>query len=201
MVVYAGAAGAVLAPTPGTQKLKIRCAVDALHAGGSTAGGEGLALAYKLAQQSLDKAAVNRVILMTDGDFNVGISDAGELTRLIEERAKSGVFLSVLGFGMGNLKDGQLEALADTVRFHRFGAGPLELSETNLGGNFPSRRCAHEDLGAFVLDEALQREKAESTGTTFLVICTAASSNSSPMCSPSTASGVTRPMPQPTRWG
>ena len=112
MVVYAGAAGAVLAPTPGTQKLKIRCAVDALHAGGSTAGGEGLALAYKLAEQSLDKAAVNRVILMTDGDFNVGIADPEKLKDFVSEKRKTGIYLSVYGFGRGNYNDVMMQDLS-----------------------------------------------------------------------------------------
>ena len=112
MVVYAGAAGAVLEPTPGTQKLKIRCAVDALHAGGSTAGGEGLALAYKLAEQSLDKAAVNRVILMTDGDFNVGIADPEKLKDFVAEKRKTGIYLSVYGFGRGNYNDVMMQDLS-----------------------------------------------------------------------------------------
>ena len=114
IAVYAGAAGAVLEPTPGTQKLKIRCAVDAMHAGGSTAGGEGLALAYAMAEQSYDKDAVNRVILMTDGDFNVGIADPKKLEDFVAEKRKTGVYLSVYGFGRGNYNDVMMQTLSQT---------------------------------------------------------------------------------------
>lgn len=113
IVVYAGAAGVVLEPTPGSDKQKIMKAIDALTAGGSTAGGEGLKLAYKLAKKQFNPDGNNRVILATDGDFNVGMSSEGELTRLIEEQRRDGIFLSVLGFGMGNIKDNKMELLAD----------------------------------------------------------------------------------------
>jgi len=113
IVVYAGASGLALPPTPGDQKERIREALAALEAGGSTAGGAGLVLAYKVAEESFVEGGVNRVILATDGDFNVGVTSQGELVRLIEERRKSGVALSVLGFGMGNLKDSTMEQLAD----------------------------------------------------------------------------------------
>ncbi len=113
IVVYAGAAGVVLPSTSGDKKGKIKEALENLSAGGSTAGGEGIQLAYKIAQQNFQPKGNNRVILATDGDFNVGVSNAGELERLIEKEKKSGIFLSVLGFGMGNLKDDNLEILAD----------------------------------------------------------------------------------------
>lgn len=113
LVVYAGAAGLVLPPTPGDRKGEIRAALHQLEAGGTTAGGAGILLAYKVASEGFVEGGVNRVILATDGDFNVGITSDGELTRLIEEKRKGGVFLSVLGFGMGNLKDSKMEALAD----------------------------------------------------------------------------------------
>jgi Ca-activated chloride channel homolog len=113
IVVYAGAAGLVLPPTPGDRKGEIRAALDALEAGGSTAGGAGIQLAYKVAEDTFVDDGVNRVILATDGDFNVGVTSAGGLERLIEEKRKSGVFLSVLGFGAGNLKDSTMEMLAD----------------------------------------------------------------------------------------
>ena len=113
IVVYAGASGLVLSPTPGDRKAEIREALQQLEAGGSTAGGAGIVLAYKVATEAFIPGGVNRVILATDGDFNVGVTSDGELTRLIEEKRKSGVFLSVLGFGMGNLKDSKMEALAD----------------------------------------------------------------------------------------
>jgi Ca-activated chloride channel family protein len=111
--VYAGNAGLVLPPTAGSDKAAIRDALDRLEAGGSTAGGEGILLAYKIAQKSFLRDGNNRIILATDGDFNVGVSSDGALIRLIEEKRKSGVFLSVLGFGMGNLKDSRMEQLAD----------------------------------------------------------------------------------------
>jgi Ca-activated chloride channel family protein len=114
MVVYAGAAGAVLGPTQGNQKLKIRCAVNALQAGGSTAGGEGMALAYALAEQNFDKKAVNRVILMTDGDFNVGVADPQKLEDFVAEKRKTGVYLSVYGYGRGNYNDLMMQTLSQS---------------------------------------------------------------------------------------
>jgi Ca-activated chloride channel family protein len=112
MVAYAGSAGAVLAPTGGDQKLKMRCALGALESGGSTAGGEGLALAYALARQNFDPRAVNRVILMTDGDFNVGVADPAKLKDFIVEKRRTGVYLSAYGFGGGNYNDTLMQALA-----------------------------------------------------------------------------------------
>lgn len=113
IVVYAGAAGMVLPPTSGANKEKIISALDNLNAGGSTAGGAGIELAYKIAQENFVKHGNNRVILATDGDFNVGASSDKAMEQLIEEKRKSGVFLSVLGFGYGNYKDSKLETLAD----------------------------------------------------------------------------------------
>jgi Ca-activated chloride channel family protein len=113
IVVYAGAAGVVLKPTSGTNKEAILAALDNLEAGGSTAGGEGIELAYHIARKNFKKGGNNRVILATDGDFNVGASSDDAMEDLIEEKRKSGVFLSVLGFGMGNYKDSKLEILAD----------------------------------------------------------------------------------------
>ena len=113
VVVYAGAAGMVLPPTSGAHKTKILATVSDLEADGSTAGGAGIQLAYKLARESFIEAGNNRVILATDGDFNVGVSSDGELVKLIERERESGIFLSVLGFGTGNLKDSKMEKLAD----------------------------------------------------------------------------------------
>jgi Ca-activated chloride channel homolog len=118
MVVYASATGLVLPPTSGEHKSVIAQAIDNLQAGGSTNGGAGIQLAYRQATANFIRGGVNRVILMTDGDFNVGITSQAELTSLIEDRAKSGVFLSVLGFGMGNLKDSTMEKLADMGNGH-----------------------------------------------------------------------------------
>ncbi|MEH2215468.1 vWA domain-containing protein [Nostoc sp.] len=113
LVVYAGNAGLVLPATPGSQKSTILAAIDRLKAGGSTAGGQGIELAYKIAKESFLKSGNNRVILATDGDFNVGVSSDGDLTRLIEQKREQGIFLTVLGFGTGNYKDGKMEQLAD----------------------------------------------------------------------------------------
>ncbi|MBL7817048.1 MAG: von Willebrand factor type A domain-containing protein [Saprospiraceae bacterium] len=113
LVVYAGSAGLVLPPTSGTRKETILNALNALQAGGSTAGGAGIQLAYKTAQENFVPDGNNRVILATDGDFNVGVSSESELVKLIEDKRKTGVFLSVLGFGMGNYKDSKMEQLAD----------------------------------------------------------------------------------------
>ena len=118
IVVYAGSTGLALPPTRGDKKDVIARALDDLQAGGSTNGGAGIQLAYAQAMANFIRGGVNRVILMTDGDFNVGITSQGDLTRLIEDRAKSGVFLSVLGFGMGNLKDSTMEKLADMGNGH-----------------------------------------------------------------------------------
>uniref|UniRef100_UPI00403F788E YfbK domain-containing protein n=1 Tax=Bernardetia sp. MNP-M8 TaxID=3127470 RepID=UPI00403F788E len=113
IVVYAGAAGVVLPSTSGTKKQEIIAALDQLSAGGSTAGGQGIELAYKIAKENFIKDGTNRVILCTDGDFNVGASSDGDMQRLIEKERESGVFLTCLGFGMGNYKDSKLETLAD----------------------------------------------------------------------------------------
>ncbi len=113
IVVYAGAAGVILKPTSGNQKETILKALDYLNSGGSTAGGAGIELAYKLAEKNFKKNGNNRIILATDGDFNVGASSDSDMQILIEEKRKSGVFLSVLGFGYGNYKDSKLETLAD----------------------------------------------------------------------------------------
>ena len=113
LVVYAGAAGVVLPPTSGSEKDKIFAALDNLQAGGSTAGGEGIKLAYKVAKENFKSSGNNRVILTTDGDFNVGMSSDGDLIRLIEEKREDGIFLTVLGFGTGNYKDSKMEQLAD----------------------------------------------------------------------------------------
>lgn len=113
IVVYAGAAGLVLEPTSGAEKKKIMEALDNLEAGGSTAGGAGIKLAYAVAKEHFKTGGNNRVILATDGDFNVGESSNGGMERLIEEKRKEGVFLTVLGFGMGNYKDSKMEILSD----------------------------------------------------------------------------------------
>jgi len=113
IVVYAGASGLALPSTPGDRQEEILDAIERLSAGGSTNGGEGIELAYRVAREGFVEGGLNRVILATDGDFNVGLTDQGSLVGLVEEKAKSGVFLTVLGFGMGNFKDSTLEKLAD----------------------------------------------------------------------------------------
>lgn len=113
IVVYAGAAGLVLESTPGNRKAAILSAIDNLEAGGSTAGGAGLKLAYAQAEKNFIKGGNNRIILATDGDFNVGESSNGGMERLVEEKRELGVFITVLGFGMGNVKDDKMELIAD----------------------------------------------------------------------------------------
>jgi hypothetical protein len=112
MVVYAGSSGLVLPSTSGKNKAAIMGALDKLSAGGSTNGGQGIALAYKVATESFIQGGSNRVILMTDGDFNVGVTSRSDLNDLIVKNAKTGVYLSIFGFGMGNLKDSTLEELS-----------------------------------------------------------------------------------------
>jgi Ca-activated chloride channel family protein len=113
LVVYAGAAGVVLPSTAGNKKETIKNAIDNLEAGGSTAGGAGIKLAYRIATENLMKKGNNRIILATDGDFNVGASSDDDMENLIEKERESGIFLSVLGYGMGNYKDSKMETLAD----------------------------------------------------------------------------------------
>ena len=113
IVVYAGEAGLALPPTSGEDKSEILYAISRLEAGGSTAGGAGIQLAYEVARENLGEDGNNRVILASDGDFNVGPSSDAEMTRLIEKEREAGVFLTVLGFGTGNLKDSKMEQLAD----------------------------------------------------------------------------------------
>jgi Ca-activated chloride channel homolog len=112
IVAYAGSAGEVLPPTPATDRAAIVAALDGLNAGGSTAGGAGLDLAYRLAERMGGKGSVNRVVLATDGDFNVGLSDPDALAGYVAEKRQTGVYLSVLGFGRGNLDDAVMQSLA-----------------------------------------------------------------------------------------
>ncbi len=113
IVVYAGAPGLVLPPTKGKDKEAILAALDKLQSGGSTAGGAGIELAYKTAQEQFIKNGNNRIILATDGDFNVGTSDTGSLVRMIEEKRNAGIYLTILLFGVGNIKDDKMEQMAD----------------------------------------------------------------------------------------
>lgn len=113
IVAYAGSAGVVLPATPASRQKKILAALESLQAGGSTAGGQGIGLAYELAMQNFIRGGNNRVILATDGDFNVGVSSSAELVRLVEEKRKGGVYLTILGFGGGNYKDGRMEQISN----------------------------------------------------------------------------------------
>jgi Ca-activated chloride channel family protein len=113
IAVYAGAAGLILPSTEVSEKKKILDALNNLKAGGSTAGGAGIKLAYKIAEENLIKDGNNRIILATDGDFNVGVSSTSELVKMMEEKRNKGIFLTILGFGMGNYKDGRMEEIAD----------------------------------------------------------------------------------------
>lgn len=136
IVVYAGAAGLVLPPTSGTEKDKIRQAIDNLSAGGSTAGGAGIQLAYKIAEENFIKGGNNRIILATDGDFNVGASSDRSMENLIEEKRKSGVFLTCLGFGMGNYKDSKLETLANKGNGNHAYIDTMQEAQKVLGTEF-----------------------------------------------------------------
>ena len=144
IVVYAGAAGTVLPPTSGAEKATILDTLSRLEAGGSTAGGAGIRLAYELAREHFMEAGNNRVILATDGDFNVGVSSDGELVALIEGERRSGVYLSVLGFGTGNLQDAKMEQLAD------HGNG----NYAYIDGRLEARRVLVEQMGATLLTVA-----------------------------------------------
>jgi Ca-activated chloride channel family protein len=144
IVVYAGAAGLVLPSTSGAEKEKIHEALDRLAAGGSTSGAAGIQLAYQTARAQFNPEGNNRVILATDGDFNVGASSDGELQRLIERERQHGIFLTVLGYGMGNVKDGKMEMLA------RHGNGNYAYIDNIL----EARRVLVEQLGATLLTVA-----------------------------------------------
>jgi Ca-activated chloride channel family protein len=113
IVVYAGASGLALPPTSGAEQSKILSTLENLQAGGSTNGAQGIELAYRVAQSQFKRGGINRVVLATDGDFNVGVTSEGALQKLIEDKRRSGVFLTVLGFGEGNVKDSTMEMLAD----------------------------------------------------------------------------------------
>lgn len=136
IVVYAGAAGLVLPPTSGAEKQLIRNAIENLSAGGSTAGGAGIQLAYKVAEENFSKGGNNRIILATDGDFNVGASSDRSMEDLIEEKRKSGVFLTCLGFGMGNYKDSKLETLADKGNGNHAYIDTMQEAQKVLGTEF-----------------------------------------------------------------
>ncbi|WP_405381876.1 von Willebrand factor type A domain-containing protein [Maribacter sp. LLG6340-A2] len=136
IVVYAGAAGVVLEPTSGSDKAKIINALNNLEAGGSTAGGEGIELAYQLAEKHFKKNGSNRVILATDGDFNVGLSSDNDMENLIVKKRESGVFLSVLGFGIGNYKDSKLETLADKGNGNHAYIDTMQEAQKVLGKEF-----------------------------------------------------------------
>jgi Ca-activated chloride channel family protein len=136
MVVYAGAAGLVLKPTSGDEKNKINEAIDKLEAGGSTAGGAGINLAYKTAEENFMDAGNNRVILATDGDFNVGANSDQAMEDLIKEKRKSGVFLTCLGFGMGNYQDSKMEKLADQGNGNHSYIDNMQEAQRVLGTEF-----------------------------------------------------------------
>ncbi|WP_316932500.1 vWA domain-containing protein [Altibacter lentus] len=136
IVVYAGAAGLVLSPTSGSNKERILKAIEDLSAGGSTAGGEGIKLAYKIAEEHFITGGNNRIILATDGDFNVGASSDRAMEDLIVEKRKSGVFLTCLGFGMGNYKDSKMETLADKGNGNYAYIDTMQEARKTLGSEF-----------------------------------------------------------------
>jgi Ca-activated chloride channel family protein len=141
IVTYAGDDRVVLDGVSGKEKLKITEAIEALHAGGSTAGAKGIETAYEIAQKNFIKNGNNRVILATDGDFNVGVSSEGQLKRLIEKKRDKGIFLSVLGFGTGNIKDNKMETLAD------YGNGSYAYIDSQL----EARKVLVEEMGGTLL--------------------------------------------------
>lgn len=136
IVVYAGSAGLVLEPTSGCDKEKILDAINNLRAGGSTAGGAGIKLAYKIAEENFIEDGNNRVILATDGDFNVGLSSDRSMEELITEKRKSGVFLTCLGFGMGNYQDSKMETLADKGNGNHYYMDSMQEAQRVLGNEF-----------------------------------------------------------------
>jgi len=138
IVTYANGTAVALEPTPGTERRKILDAIDGLHAGGGTAGGEGLQRAYALAERNFDRAAVNRVVLATDGDFNVGITDPRQLEQFIAGKRNSGVYLSILGVGEGNLNDALMQRLAQS------GNGNAAYIDTLMEAN----KALGEELGS-----------------------------------------------------
>jgi Ca-activated chloride channel family protein len=140
--VYAGAAGLVLPSTTGDKKSEINRAFGALQAGGSTAGGQGLMLAYKVAKENFISGGINRVILASDGDFNVGPSSDAEMTRLIEERRDQGIFMTVLGFGMGNYKDSKMESIADKGNGNYFYIDNIQEADKVLYTQLDGTLCA-----------------------------------------------------------
>ena len=129
IVVYAGAAGLVLPATKVQEKEVITAALDRLFAGGSTAGGEGIELAYRIAEQQFVPEGNNRIILATDGDFNIGTSSTGDLVRLIEKRRQQGIYLTICGFGMGNYKDGRMEQISNAGNGNYFYIDNLQEAE------------------------------------------------------------------------
>ncbi len=136
IVVYAGAAGVVLKSTSGDKKEVIMAAINNLEAGGSTAGGQGIKLAYNIAENNFIKNGNNRIILATDGDFNVGISSNSDMEKLITEKRESGVFLTCLGFGMRNYKDSKLEILADKGNGNHAYIDTMQEAKKVLGTEF-----------------------------------------------------------------
>lgn len=136
IVVYAGAAGVVLESTSGINKEKILKAINNLNAGGSTAGGQGIELAYKIAKENFIKDGNNRIVLATDGDFNVGASSNQSMEDLIVEKRKEGIFLTVLGFGMGNYKDSKMEILADKGNGNHAYIDTMQEAKKVLGTEF-----------------------------------------------------------------
>ena len=138
IVTYASSTGVVLESTPGSKREIIAAATEKLEAGGSTAGGAGIQLSYRVAKENFIKGGNNRVILCTDGDFNIGVSSTADLERMIEEKRAEGIYLTILGLGMGNYKDSRLETLADK------GNGNYAYIDNLLEG----KRCSARNCGA-----------------------------------------------------
>ena len=142
IVAYAGSAGLVLPATPASQKEKILATLEDLQAGGSTAGGQGINLAYEIAAKNLIKNGNNRVILATDGDFNVGVSSSSELVRLVEDKRKGGIYLTILGFGTGNYKDGRMEQISNAGNGNYFYIDSIREAEKVFVHDMPANLFA-----------------------------------------------------------
>ncbi|SPA47012.1 vWA domain-containing protein [Cupriavidus taiwanensis] len=164
LVTYAGSTRVALPPTPGSDKAAISAAIDQLVAGGSTAGASGIALAYQAAQQSYIAGGINRVLLATDGDFNVGVTDFRQLTGMVEERRKSGVSLSTLGFGTGNYNEQLMEQLADA------GDGAYSYIDNLMEGNKVLASEISSTLATIARDVKIQVEFNPATVTEYRLI-------------------------------
>ena len=193
MSIYAGTAGTVLSPTEAAERAKIVAALDRLDAGGSTAGAEGIRQAYLLAEQHFVEDGINRVILATDGDFNVGIADSETLEGYIARKRDSGIYLSVLGFGMGNYNDELMQRLA---QIHLFGTGLADerfvVEKFRVLANGEIRPVAPEAAASKGRRVVVSRREAETMrpDRTGIIVCTGLSTRGGRQAWGSVAAGL-----------